>query len=62
MRRFNSTPLVTPQAPGRTPHRSALRLPGAETLLVRGTIPGPPRLPPEAREAPRADRPREAMK
>jgi putative ABC transport system permease protein len=31
-----------PQPPGRTPHRSALRLPGAETLLARGTPPEPP--------------------
>jgi len=40
---------VTPQAPGRTPHkapRGPLRCPGAEDT------------PPEAREAPRADRPR----
>jgi hypothetical protein len=47
---------VTPQPPGRTPHRSALR-PGGETLLVRGQAPGPP-MPPEASEAPA----REAIK
>ena len=42
---------VTPQAPGPTPHRCALRLPGAETLLVPGASPRTP-VPPEAREAP----------
>jgi hypothetical protein len=41
-----------PQTPGRTPHRSAMRLPGAETLLARGAAPGPPPKPPEASEAP----------
>jgi len=55
---------VTPQPPGRAPHRSALR-PGGETLLARGQAPGPP--PPEASAllacAPPARRPaREAMK
>jgi hypothetical protein len=34
-----------PQPPGRTPHRSALRLPAGETLLVRGQALGPPCLP-----------------
>ncbi len=43
---------VAPQAPGRTPHRFAMRNPGTETLLVRGTTPGPPLMPPEASEAP----------
>jgi len=32
---------VTPQPPGRTPHRSALR-PGGETPLVAGGRPPPP--------------------
>ncbi len=32
---------VTPQLPGRTPYRSALRLPGGETLLFRRPKPGP---------------------
>ena len=41
----------TPQSPGRTPHRSALRLPGAETLPVPGARPPDP-MPPEASEAP----------
>jgi cobaltochelatase CobN len=41
----------TPQPPGRTPQRSAPRLPGGETLFARGQAPGPP-VPPEAREAP----------
>src|SRR5262249_18417486 len=31
-----------PPPPGRTPHRSALRLPGAETLLVPGASPRAP--------------------
>jgi hypothetical protein len=31
----------TPQSPGRTPQRSALR-PGGETVLSRGTPPEPP--------------------
>jgi hypothetical protein len=48
---------VTSQAPGRTPHRSALRLADAETLLVPGASPRTP-VPPEASEAPA----REAMK
>ena len=46
---------IAPQAPGRTPHKAPqapLRCPGAETLLVRGTTPGPPLMPPEASEAP----------
>ncbi len=47
---------VTPQAPGRTPQRSALRLPGGETLPVPGASPRTP-VPPEASEAPA----REAM-
>ena len=38
---------VTPQPPGRTPHRSAMRLPGGETLPTQGTAPGPP-MPPAA--------------
>jgi hypothetical protein len=42
---------VTPQPLGRTPHRSALRLPGGETLLVPGASPRTP-VPPEASEAP----------
>src|SRR5439155_1010623 len=42
---------VTPQSPGRTPHRSALRLPAGETLLVPGASPRTP-MPPEASEAP----------
>jgi hypothetical protein len=41
----------TPQPPGRTPHRSALRLPGGETLLAPGASPRTP-MPSEAREAP----------
>ena len=40
-----------PQAAGRTPHRSALRLPGAEALLTRGATPRTPPMPPEASEA-----------
>jgi hypothetical protein len=48
---------ATPQAPGRTPQRSAVRLPGAETLSVPGASPRTP-VPPEASEAPA----REAMK
>jgi len=57
---------VTPQPPGRTPHRSALRLPGGETPLVPGASPRTP-VPPEASAllacAPPARRPaREAMK
>ena len=51
---------VTPQAPGRTPHKAPqapLRCPGAETLLVPGASPRTP-VPPEASEAPA----REAMK
>jgi hypothetical protein len=47
---------IAPQAPGRTPHRSAPRLPGAEILLVPGASPRTP-MPPEASEAPA----REAM-
>ena len=31
----------TPRLPGRTPHRSALRLPGGEALLARGQPPDP---------------------
>src|SRR5438445_10143649 len=73
--RLSTTGTVTPQPPGRTPHRSALRLPGGETLLVPGASPRTPVPPaprfraPPARPsallsgAPRARRPaREAMK
>jgi hypothetical protein len=40
-------PAVTPQPPGRTPHHSALRLPGGETQLAPGDNPRTPE-PPEA--------------
>jgi hypothetical protein len=36
---------AVPQPPGRTPQRSARRLPVGETLLARGTPPEPPCLP-----------------
>jgi hypothetical protein len=54
----------TPQPPGRTPHRSALRLPSGEALLPGGNPRTP--VPPEASAvlacAPPARRPaREAM-
>ena len=52
---------VTPQPPGRTPHRCALRLPGAETLLPSGASPRTP-MPPEASEAPGRAPAREAMR
>src|SRR5262249_57776729 len=53
MRRLPAVPgwAYAPQAPGRTPHRPALRLPGGETLLVPGASPRTP-VPPEASEAP----------
>ena len=35
-----------PQAPGRAPQGLAALRPGAETLLIRGTTPGPPPTPP----------------
>src|SRR5262245_49498739 len=37
---------VMPQAPGRAPQGLAALRPGAETLLTRGTTPGPPPTPP----------------
>jgi hypothetical protein len=53
---------LAPQAPGRTLHRSALRLPGGETLPFPGASPRTP-MPPEAREAPQGRPPaREAMR
>jgi carbon-monoxide dehydrogenase large subunit/6-hydroxypseudooxynicotine dehydrogenase subunit gamma len=56
-RPLSATGSVTPQPPGRTPQRSAPRLPGGETLLAPGASPRTP-VPPEASEAPA----REAMK
>jgi hypothetical protein len=38
---LSATGSVTPQSPGRTPHRCAMR-PGGETLLARGAPPEPP--------------------
>src|SRR5215471_13021191 len=43
---LSTTRSVTPQPPGRTPHRSALRLPCGETLPVPGASPRTP-VPPE---------------
>ena len=48
---FDGAEPTPPEAPGRTPHRSALRLPGAETLLVPGASPRTP-MPHKASEAP----------
>ncbi len=52
---------VTPRAPGRTSHGSALRLPGAETLLAPGAAPDSD-MPPEAREAPLGGTPASLMR
>jgi hypothetical protein len=54
MRRPLSTSAVSRRS-RRAERRKALAglaSPGAETLLIRGATPGPPGLPPEAREAP----------
>jgi hypothetical protein len=55
----STTASVTPQPPGPTPHKACgLAVSRRRDSASLGDAPQTPGLPPEAREAPRAERPR----